>query len=78
MMMQYDVITVNWDGYFEIIYSYKLGDGTPQTAVIGREYTMKDIKFQYYSEDDYIDTINGEWEVTPGEDFYYVSFSKNE
>ena len=73
-----DVITVNWDGYFEIIYSYKLGDGTPQTAVIGREYTMKDIKFQYYSEDDYIDTINGEWEVTPGEDFYYVSFSKNE
>lgn len=76
--MENNIISVNWDDIYEMTYKYKLGNGQSQTSVIESNYIMKGIKFEYFPDKDYIDTINGKWDVIEGEGFYKVVFTLNE
>lgn len=74
--MNDNIISIDWNDIYEVVYSYHLGTGAPTNSVIGSNYIMKDIQFQYYPDGDYIDTINGEWKVTPGA-YFTVDFILN-
>lgn len=73
-----NIISVSWLGIYEQVYEYQLGTGQYQSSTMGSDYIMKDIKFQYYEDGDYIEAINGKWDIKQGESFYIVSFVSDE
>lgn len=74
-MDENNVITVDDNSYFEVKYSYKLGDGTSQSNIIENDYVMKGIKFKFTAGNKVLETINGKWDIKNGSQYYYVTFT---
>lgn len=72
-----NIISIDWDGVYEVQYAYRDGLGNRNYSIIESGYIMKEIQFQYFPEEDYIDAINGEWKIEQGEGFYKVKFVLN-
>ena len=72
-----NIISVDWDGIYELQYSYKDGLGQSYNSVIENGYIMKGIQFQYFPDGDYIDTINGKWKLEQGDGYYKAKFVAN-
>ncbi len=71
-----NIISINWLGTVKEIYEFYLGNNQKQQSTISEQYIMKDIEFEYFPEKDYIDVVNGEWKLTPGENFFIITFEK--